>query len=86
MDVGMATEQARKFQTGITSRAEHRSFEFSRHFAECCYRLNFAVEAYLSIIMHKYSSILNGLAELSSFSDDCKKKFLLDSTEQGHLV
>jgi hypothetical protein len=36
--------------------------------------------------MHKYSSILNGLAELSSFSDACKKKFLLDSAEHGHLV
>jgi len=46
----------------------------------------FAIEAYLSIIMHKYSSILNALAELSSFSDDCKKKFLLDSAEHGHLV
>ena len=46
----------------------------------------FSMEAYLSIIMNKYSSILNGLAELSSFSDGCKKKFLLDSVEQGHLV
>jgi hypothetical protein len=66
-------------------------------------------------MMHKYSYILNGLAELSSrnrgsrlfgalgrqepglvpmkggsfsesFSDGCKKKFLLDSVDQRHLV
>jgi hypothetical protein len=121
---GMPAKEAREFEAGIAGRAENRSFKLGRH--QIFFKFNrsirfpiFFIEAYLSIIMHKYSSILTGLAELSSrnrgsrlfgalgwqeqgiakmkgqnarraflasFSDGCKKKFLLDSADQRHLV
>jgi hypothetical protein len=98
----MAVEQACKFEAGIAGCAESRGFKFGCHHSLFKNRLFniklysvdplcfvapiFTVEAYLSIMMHKYSYILNGLAELSSFSDGYKKKFLLDSAARGHLV
>jgi hypothetical protein len=66
----MPAEKASEFETGIAGRAEHRGFKFGRH--QIFFKspqspiLIFFLEAYLSIMMHKYSSILNGLAELSS--------------------
>jgi hypothetical protein len=115
----MPAEEASEFEAGIAGRAEHRGFKLGRHQfvpvrLPCQVILEF--EAYLSIIMHKYSSILTGLAAVSSqtgnpgarescgagqefpgetranlaffvsFSDDCKKKFLLDSMDHRHLV
>ncbi len=66
----MPAEQASEFKAGIAGRAENRGFEFGRHQILLVYRISvalfFFVEAYLSIMMHKYSYILNGLAELSS--------------------
>ena len=106
----MAAEKAREFQAGIPGRAQHRGPKFGRH--KICFKPSpqgaFPFEAYLSIVMHKYSSMINGLADLSSrkpgpglseapadrqtpvpfdkFSDGCKKKYLLDSADHGHLV
>ncbi len=68
----MAAEKASKFEAGIAGRAEHRGINFGRH--QIFFKFPIpglpilirAVEAYLSIMMHKYSYILNGLAELSS--------------------
>ena len=66
----MPAEQASEFKAGIAGRAENRGFQFGRHqfFFKSAdpRRLIFFVEAYLSIMMHKYSYILNGLGELSS--------------------
>jgi hypothetical protein len=66
----MAAEQASEFKAGIAGRAENRGFQFGRHQISSLQvspvAFIFFPEAYLSIIMHKYSYILNGLAELSS--------------------
>ena len=67
----MAGEKAREFEAGIAGRAEHRGFKFGRHYAiseltdplTAKSQINFAFEAYLSIIMHKYSSSVNGLRQ-----------------------
>jgi hypothetical protein len=117
----MPAEKASEFEAGIAGRAENRGFKFGRHqtffkYARSLRFLIVLVEAYLSIMMHKYSYILTGLAELSSrnrgsrlfgswmggpmdrqdrrlvkmkgescfesFSDGCKKKYLLDSVDR----
>jgi hypothetical protein len=69
----MPTEEASQFETGIAGCAEHRGFKFgwhqfvsSRPDAFGSILVQFEFEAYLSIIMHKYSSIVNGLAAVSS--------------------
>jgi hypothetical protein len=66
----MPAEQASEFKAGIAGRAENRGLKFGRHRISSLPRLPrcliFFPEEYLSIIMHKYSYILNGLAELSS--------------------
>jgi hypothetical protein len=71
----MMLEKARKFETGVASRSEYRSLEFCRHqmllmLPELIVLLFLPLEAYLSIIMHKYSSILNGLTPVSSQNRD----------------
>src|SRR5713101_2141759 len=77
----MPPAKASEFEAGVAGRAENRCFKFRCHqiffnsnFLQVFFfksnrsirLLLFFVEAYLSITMHKYSSILNGLAELSS--------------------
>jgi hypothetical protein len=64
-------EKASELEAGISGRPENRGFKFGRH--QIFFKslrtfrfLIFGIEAYLSIIVHKYSSIVNGLAELSS--------------------
>src|SRR5271170_2529483 len=74
----MAVEEARKFEAGVSSRAEHRGFKFCRHQYVLCRfpvpsaMITLLVEAYLSIIMHKYSSIVNDLATVSSRKRDSR--------------
>jgi hypothetical protein len=64
-------EETREFEAGLAGRAENRGIKFGPH--QICFKslrasflVIFVVEAYLSIILHKYSYILNRLGELSS--------------------
>src|ERR1039457_3218228 len=71
----MSAKKASEFEAGISGRAENRGSKFCRHhillkYARSIRFLIFFIAAYLSIIMHKYSYILNGLAELSSRKPD----------------
>src|SRR5580658_9012742 len=72
VDPWMAAEQTSEFEAGIAGRTENRGFKFRRHHIVLqVYGISpfvfSPVEAYLSIIMNKYSfSIVNGLPELSS--------------------
>jgi hypothetical protein len=67
----MPAEEARQFQAGIAGRAQHRGLKFRRHPIrfQPSRSSDFPVEAYLSIMMHKYSFMVNHLAELSSRKD-----------------
>jgi hypothetical protein len=88
----MASKEASQLVAGISGRSGHRSFKFVRHqvpgISPLAATTDFRFKEYLSIIMHKYSSSVTGPAALSSpktvragFSDDYKKKFLLDSVK-----
>src|ERR1019366_9142716 len=60
---GMTAEQASEFEAGIAGRAENRGFEFRRHqiFFKPPRSVRLPIphaEAYLSSIMHKYSSMI----------------------------
>jgi hypothetical protein len=84
----MPAEETSEFEAGIAGRAEKRGFKFGRH--QIFVKPNrftrfliFVVEAYLSIIMHKYSSILTGLAELSSRNQNLSKPGVFQRCRTG---
>jgi hypothetical protein len=84
----MPAEETSEFEAGIAGRAEKRGLKFGRH--QIFFKPNrftrfliFAVEAYSSIIMHKYSSILTGLAELSSRNQNLSKPQVFQQCRDG---
>lgn len=74
----MPAKKASELDAGISGRTENRGIKFGRHQvffkSKRSIRLfTTAFEAYLSIIVHKYASIVNGIAELSSRNKKTKQ-------------